>query len=327
VPARAIVVRAFGSPEVLRLEAVETRQPGAAEILVRVRAGGVNPVDAYIASGNYARKPALPYTPGSDGAGDVEGVGADITDLAPGDRVYIAGDNTTPGGAGTFADYALCRRAQLHRLADRVSYSQGAALGVPYATAYRALFFRAAARPDETVLVHGATGGVGVAAVQLAAAHGMTVIGTGGSSRGLDIVRAQGARVAVDHTAPGYLDEILRATGGRGVDVILEMAAHVNLDRDLGLLARGGRVVVIGSRGRVEIDARQAMARDAAVLGMLLFNAPAAELASIHAAIEAGLASGALNPVVGREWPLADAPRAIEAVLQPGAVGKIVLVP
>jgi NADPH2:quinone reductase len=304
---------------------VAARQPGSGEILVRVRAAGVNPVDAYIASGNYARKPALPYTPGSDGAGDVEAVGAGITDLEAGARVYIAGDNTTPGGVGTFAEYAICNRAQLHRLADRISYAQGAALGVPYATAYRALFFRAAARPAETVLVHGATGGVGIAAVQIAVAHGMTVIGTGGSARGLELVRAQGAHAVVNHTASGYLDEVMQATRGRGVDIVLEMAAHLNLDKDLGLLARGGRVVVIGNRGRVEIDARQAMARDAAVLGMLLFNAPAAELVAIHAALEAGLASGALNPVVGRELPLADAPKAIETILQPGALGKIVL--
>jgi NADPH2:quinone reductase len=325
VSARAIVVRQFGSPDVLQLEDVAARQPGSGEILVRVRAAGVNPVDAYIASGNYARKPALPYTPGSDGAGDVEAVGAGVTDLRVGDRVYIAGDNTAPGGAGTFAEYAICSRPQLHRLANRISYAQGAALGVPYATAYRALFFRAAARPAETVLVHGATGGVGIAAVQIAVAHGMPVIGTGGSARGLEIVRSQGAHAVVNHTTPGYLDEVMQATGGRGVDVVLEMAAHLNLDKDLGLLARGGRVVVIGNRGRVEIDARQAMARDAAVLGMLLFNASAAELVSIHAALEAGLTSGALNPVVGRELPLADAPRAIETVLQPGALGKIVL--
>jgi NADPH2:quinone reductase len=327
VSARAIVVRKFGNPDVLQVEDVAARQPGPGEILVRVHAAGVNPVDAYIASGNYARKPALPYTPGSDGAGVVAAVGAGVTDLGPGDRVYIAGDNTTPGGAGTFTEYAICGRAQLHHLADRVSYAQGAALGVPYATAYRALFFRAGARPAETVLVHGATGGVGIAAVQIAVTHGLTVIGTGGSVRGMEIVRAQGAHAVVNHRAPGYLDEVMQATAGRGVDIVLEMAAHLNLDKDLGLLARGGRVVVIGNRGRVEIDARQAMARDAAVLGMLLFNAPPAELSSIHAALEAGLASGALHPVVARELPLADAPAAIEAVMQPGALGKIVLVP
>jgi NADPH2:quinone reductase len=199
-------------------------------------------------------------------------------------------------------------------------------MGVPYGTAYRALFMRAAARPAETLFVHGATGGVGIAAVQLARAAGLTVIGSGGTERGLELVRHLGASAVVNHKEPNYLEQVMRATNGRGVDVILEMAAHINLDKDLGLLSPRGRVVVIGNRGRVEIDARQTMARDAAILGMTLFNVPPPELASIHAALVAGLANGSLNPVVGREMPLSDAPRAHEAVMEPGALGKIVLV-
>jgi NADPH2:quinone reductase len=197
---------------------------------------------------------------------------------------------------------------------------------VPYATAYRALFDRAQVRPGETALVHGATGGVGIAAVELAHAHGLRVIGTGGTDRGRQAAREHGAEVVVNHTAPDYLSEIKAATGGRGVDVIIEMAAHINLDKDLSLLAPRGRVVVVGNRGRVEIDARQAMVRDAAILGMTLFNATDADLASIHAALVDGLANGTLNPLIGREMPLADAARAHAAVMQPGAHGKIVLV-
>jgi NADPH2:quinone reductase len=323
---RAVVVREFGGPDLMRVEERPLPRPAAGEILVRVHAAGVNPVDTYIRSGAYARKPTLPYVPGSDGAGEVEAVGADVTAFKHGDRVYIAHDNVAQAGAGTYAEYALCVPAQLHRLPGRVAFGQGAALGVPYGTAYRALFIRGGARPAETVLVHGATGGVGIAAVQFAKAYGLTVIGTGGTERGLELVRAQGADVVVNHREAGYLEAITRATGGRGVDVILEMAAHLNLDKDLGLLARGGRVVVIGNRGRVEIDARQTMGRDGAILGMTLFNAAPAELAAIHAAIGAGLTTGALNPVVGREMPLSEASRAHEAVLEPGALGKIVLV-
>jgi NADPH:quinone reductase len=140
-------------------------------------------------------------------------------------------------------------------------------------------------------------------------------------------VREQGADVVANHRAPAYLDEIVRATGGRGVDVVVEMAAHINLDKDLSLLAPRGRVVVVGNRGRVEIDARQAMSRDAAILGMTLFNAADADVASIHAALGAGLANGTLTPVIGREFPLAEAARAHEAVMQSGALGKIVLLP
>jgi NADPH2:quinone reductase len=323
---RAILVREFGGPDVLKLENVPTPQPGPAEVVVRVRAAGVNPVEAYVRAGTYPRLPKLPYTPGSDGAGEVETVGAEVKDFKRGDRVYIAGDNVSAAGAGAYAEYALCSRAMLHRLPPNVSFGQGAAIGVPYATAYRALYIRADARPAETVLVHGATGGTGIAAVQIARARGLRVIGTGGTERGIALVREQGAALVVNHREPKYLDAVLQATDGRGVDVVLEMAAHVNLDKDLSVLAPRGRVVVIGNRGRVEIDARQAMGRDAAILGMTLFNASPAELVSIHAALIAGLANGSLNPVVGREIPLSEAARAHEAVMESGALGKIVLV-
>ena len=323
---KAIVVREFGKSEVMKLEAnAPDPMPGPGHVLVRIRAAGVNPVDSYIHTGTHARKPSLPYTPGFDGAGEVERVGADVKGLAPGDRVYIGGPGHLPGGCGTYAERALCPPAHVHRLPDRTSFQQGAALGVPYATAYRSLFQRAAARPGETVLVHGATGGVGIACVELAHARGLRVIGTGGTDAGLASVREHGADVVLNHRAEGYSDEIMKATGGKGVNVIVEMAAHVNLDRDLTLLSKHGRVVVVGNRGRVEIDARQAMGRDAAVLGMMLFNTTDSDLAEIHAAITAGLADGTLNPVVGRELPLADAARAHEAVMEPGARGKIVL--
>ena len=323
---KAVIVRQFGGLEVLRVEDVPDPKPGPSQVLVHIRAIGVNPVDTYVRTGTYARyKPALPYIPGSDAAGEVESIGADVKGSASGDRVYIYG--TAAGYVGAYAERAVCTSAQVHRLTPRTSFAQGAAIGVPYATAYRALFHRAGARPAETVLVHGATGGVGLAAVQIAHAHGMTVVGTGGTVRGLEAVRSNGADFVANHREPDYLDEIMRATGGRGVDVVLEMAAHVNLDKDLSLLAPRGRVVVVGNRGRVEIDPRQTIGRDAAILGMTLFNVSDADLASIHAALAAGLANGTLNPVVGREMPLADVAKAHQAVMEPGALGKIVLVP
>ncbi|HEY2905916.1 MAG TPA: NADPH:quinone reductase [Vicinamibacterales bacterium] len=323
---KATRVHEFGGPDVMRFEEVGDLAPGPHQALVRIHAAGVNPVDAYIRTGTYARKPPLPYTPGSDGAGEIEAVGAGVDAFKRGDRVYIAGFGANAGGAGTYAEYALCTADQLYRLPARASFAQGAALGVPYATAYQALFHRAQARPAETVLIHGATGGVGIAAVELAHARGLRVVGTGGTEKGLKAAREHGADVVVNHKTPNYVDEIKKATGGRGVDVVIEMAAHINLDTDLSLLAPRGRVVVVGNRGRVEIDPRQAMGRDAAILGMTLFNATPAEIASIHAALVAGLENGTLNPVIGREMPMADAARAHEAVMEPGALGKIVLV-
>ena len=320
---RAICVREFGGPEVLHLEQLPDPLPGRAEVLVRVRAAGVNPVDTYIRTGTHAYKPALPYIPGSDAAGDVESVGADVKGLAPGDRVYFF--RTAAGHQGAYAERAICSPAQLFRLPPRASFAQGAAIGVPAATAYRALFHKAGARPGETVLVHGATGGVGLAAVQLAHAHGMTVVATGGTDQGLALVRSQGANVTVNHRDPDHVKQVVDATGGRGVDVVLEMLANVNLDADLTLVAPRARVVVVGNRGRVDIDPRRAMTREITILGMSLFNASDQELASIHAALGAALDNGTLAPVIARELPLEEAPRAHVAVLEPGALGKIVL--
>jgi NADPH2:quinone reductase len=319
---KAIRVNDFGGPEVLKLEDVADLQAGAGQAVVRVKAVGVNPYDTYMRQGTYAIKPPLPYTPGSDAAGTVDSVGDGVEGLAPGDRVYVGGTLT-----GAYAEQTLAEAWQVHPLPPNVSFAQGAGINVPYATAFRALLQIACALPGETVLIHGASGGVGVAGVQLARAAGMTVIGTGGTERGRELAAVQGAHHVLDHHSPGYLDELMELTGGRGVDVILEMLANVNLAKDLTVLALEGRVVVIGNRGTIEINPREIMRRDAAVLGMVLFNASRQELVSIHAGLVAGLENGSLRPVVGKELPLAEAPQAHRAVMEPGAFGKIVLVP
>jgi NADPH:quinone reductase len=319
---KAIRVHEFGGPEVLRLEDVEEPKPGAGQVLVRVRAVGVNPVDTYIRTGTHAVRPPLPFTPGLDAAGTVEAAGEGVGRVGAGERVYVAGS-----ASGTYAELCVCEEWQVHRLPEGVSFAQGAGVNTPYATAYRALFQRARGAAGEWVLVHGASGGVGTAAVQLARAAGLYVIGTGGTDEGRRLVGEQGAHHVLDHHAPGYLEEALALTGGRGVDVILEMLANVNLDKDLNVLAKGGRVAVVGSRGPVEINPRALMTRDASVVGLTLFNVSPQETAGIHAAVVAGLENGTLRPVVGREMPLADAARAHEAVLRPGAHGKIVLIP
>ena len=317
---KAIRVKEFGGPEVLQLEDVPTPQPGPGEVLMRIYATGINPVETYIRAGKYARLPKLPYTPGNDGAGVVEQAGANVTEFKAGDRVYTAGSVT-----GTYAEFTLCKKEQVHPLPANVSFAQGAALGTPYATAYRGLLQRAVAKPGETALVHGASGGVGIAAVQLARAHGLRVFGTAGSQEGLRLVREQGAHEVFDHRTPDHFDQVMKATGGHGIDVIVEMLANVNLGKDLTILAKGGRVVIIGSRGPAEINPRDTMQRDADIRGMILPNTPPAEMASIHAALVAGLEEGALRPVIGKEFPLADAAEAHRAVMEPGALGKIVL--
>src|SRR5499425_1650583 len=245
---KAIRVSAYGGPSVLKLEEIPAPQPGATQVLVRNHAVGVNPVDTYLRSNTDNRGPKLPYTPGSDTAGVVEAVGNGVTSVKPGDRVYVGGTVS-----GAYAELSLCGETQVHALPSSASFAQGAAMNVPYATAFHALFHRAHGEAGESVLVHGASGGVGIGAVQLARARGMTVIGTAGTDKGRRLVLEQGAHHALDHTAPGYLDELLKLTGGKGVDVVLEMLANVNLSKDLGILAMNGRIVVIGNRGTIEI--------------------------------------------------------------------------
>lgn len=320
----AIVVNRFGGPEVLELQELPDPVAGPGEVLIENRAAGVNPVDAYIRAGQYARLPTLPYIPGWDGAGVVRAVGAGVTDFSPGDRVYFSG--TTAGrSAGAYATLVVCAAHQVHSLPERLSFAQGAAIGVPYATAHRALFGRAQARAGETVMIHGASGSVGLAALQLARAHGCTVIGTAGSDAGLALIKAQGANHAVRHGTPDTVKEIQAIGAGRGVDVIIEMLANVNLDTDLGLLAVSGRVVVVGNRGRVEIDARQTMAKETAILGMSLWHLSDEQLSNLQDQMAAGFAGGTLTPVIGSELPISDAAKAHAQVFGSGTTGKIVL--
>jgi NADPH2:quinone reductase len=319
---KAIQVHRFGGPEVLTLEEIPTPKPGPGEVLVHVRAAGVNPYDTYMRAGTYAVKPPLPYTPGSDAAGTVEAIGPGVTKVKPGDRVYTA---TTITGA--YAEYALARESQVYPLPEKISFAQGAGLWVPYGTAYTALHHHAHARPGETLLVHGASGGVGTAAVQFARAEGLTVIGTAGTQRGLELVKKEGGHHVFDHTKAGYAEEIQKLTAGKGVNVVLEMLANVNLATDLKLLAQYGRVVVIGNRGEITINPRELMLRRAMVRGFTLWATTEAESAEIHAAIAAGLDNGTLRPIVGKEFALKDAPKAHQEVITPGAFGKIVLIP
>ncbi len=310
---RAVRVHEFGDPDVLQVEEVPPPEPVEGEVLVRVQAAGVNPFEAYVRAGRYTELPALPYTPGCDAAG---------VRVDTGERVYV-----TDSLSGTYAEYALCSAEAVRPLPDALSYAQGAAIGVPYFTAYRALIQRAAPTAGERVLIHGASGGVGIATVQLAVAAGLDVVGTAGSEAGSDLVSAQGAVRVLDHRDPEHVDVALELTGGKGFDIIIEFLASVNLGNDLKLLAQRGRVVVVGSRGSVDVDARDLMNAEGAVLGMRTPNARPEEAAAARAAVDAGLRSGVLKPVVGRELPLADAPRAHSLIMGRPALGKLVLVP
>lgn len=318
---KAISVHQFGDPQVMHLESVDELLPSTDQLLIKIMAIGVNPVDAYIRSGVYPLNPVLPYTPGFDAAGVVKSVGKNVKHFKTGQRVFLTGSLS-----GCYAEYALCEESQVHPLSDRTSYSQGASIGIPYGAAYYGLFLRAAAKPGETLLVHGASGAVGIASIQLAKAAGIRVIGTAGSEAGRSLIKEVGADEVLDHSVPDYLDRVGDFTCHRGIDVILEMLANINLGQDLKLLSRKGRVVVIGSRGEVSINPRDIMGRDAAILGMSLFNATAEQKEQIYAAISAGLKNETLSPVVGKTFKLSEAPEAHRSIMESGAYGKTIMV-
>lgn len=317
---KAIVVKEFGAPEVMNLEEIETPEPNEDQVLVRVKAAGVNPVDTYIRTGTYAQKPDLPYTPGKDAAGIVKKIGANVKNFAVGDRVL-----TADSVSGTYAEFCVCEERHLIKLPENVSFEQGAGVFVPYATAYRALFQKAKAQAGETVLIHGASGGVGTAAIQWAKNTGLTVIGTASSEEGKRLVAEQGADFVFDHSHENYLNKIFEATNGKGVEIIIEMLANVNLVKDFDILAKFGRIIVVGNRGSLDFNPRLTMGKDASIHGLALFNAPTDEMKEIHEAIFDGLSKGFLNPIVGKKFALADAVKAHHEVIESKAFGKIVL--
>ncbi len=319
---KAIRVHEFGAPEVMLLEDIEQPEPTGTQVLVKVKAVGVNPVETYFRAGQYPVLPPLPYTPGKDAAGFVEAVGDGVTKWKVDDRVYTANSIS-----GTYAEHTLCEEIDLGRLPDNVGFEQGAGIWTPYATSYRALFQKANAKKGGTVLVHGASGAVGVAAIQWAKNAGLRVFGTASSFEGTALVTKQGADAVFDHSSPDHFAEVTEATGGKGVDVIIEMLANENLERDFECLAMFGRVVVVGNRGSLDFNPRVIMGKDAAVYGMALFNSLQPDRDEIHQAIFDGLTNGFLEPVIRKALPLAEAVTSHHEVIEDKAFGKIVLIP
>lgn len=317
-----IEVREFGDPGVLQPAQREVPAPEHDEVLLEVEAIGVNPVDTYVRAGTYPVLPELPYVPGKDVAGRIIEVGDSVKRWRQGDRVYSAG--TRSGG---YAQYAVCHQSQVFSLPENMDFAAGAAVGVPGAAAWRALFTRARARERERVLVHGASGSVGMIVVQLAISRGLEVYGTAGTARGIEQVERTGVRRVYDHCDPGYLAAIREDIGEKGFDVIVEMLANVNLVSDLELLGRKGRVVIVGSRGTIAIDPRATMAKETEILGMSLFNSTEDEMKEAHIGLYRLMCERRLAPPVACTLRLEQAALAHEKIAAGGNCGKIVLLP
>ncbi|MBI3941383.1 MAG: NADPH:quinone reductase [Chloroflexi bacterium] len=320
---KAIRVENFGDPDVMKLTEVPTPTPQAGQALVRIHAAGLNPYDTYIRSGQYARLPHLPYTPGGDGAGIVAVLGEGVTRFKVGDRVWIGG----LGGDmnGTYAEYANAPEGNLGHLPDALSYEQGAAIWVPYSTAYRAIYQRANVRAAETVFINGGSGGVGTACIQLLKAIGTRIAATAGTDERCDHLRRLGVELAINYKTQDYVDLVKQWTSGKGVNVVLEMVAGKNLGRSLQVLTTGGRLVIIGSRSPTEINPRDIMSRETTVTGVMLFNATGQEMQQLYAGLEAGMTNGTISPIVGTSLPLAEAPQAHRMVGASSIFGNLVL--
>jgi NADPH2:quinone reductase len=318
---KAIRVRQFGPPEVMVLEEVADPVPAAGQVVIRVLAAGANPLDTYLRAGmkigDYS--PVLPWTPGNDAAGVVESVGAGVFSVKPGDRVYAQ------PLTGAYAERALCQASQVYPLPDNVTFPEATCINVPCRTAYYALFELGRAQSGQVVFVHGASGSVGNAAVQLAADAGLTVIGTAGTDEGSSLVKKLGAHHVFNHRQSDYLEKIRAAAGG--VDLILEMAASANLNHDIGLIKPGGRIIVIGGGRPVEIDPVGIIGAGVNIIGVRLSLIGAELNQKIHSELRQRLSEGKLKPVVDEEIPLAEAARAHHAVSQSGSLGKICLIP
>jgi len=317
---KAIVVSAYGGPDKLELKEIQDPDPGQGEILLAIKSAGINPVDTYHRSGTMGYAPELPFTPGLDGAGIIIECGKGVNNFSPGDRIYCGGSLT-----GTYAEKAICRENQVHSLPENSSFSSGAALHVPYATAYYALFIRGDAQAGETVLIHGASGAVGIAAVQWALQSGLQVIGTAGSPRGIRLLENFGTHLVVDHTADDYQNQISSFAGTEGIPLVIEMLANVNLQNDMDFLSSFGRVVVVGNRGTTSINPRTLMTKNASIRGMTLLNATEKELQHIHSQIYDSLKKGEIDPIIQNSYPLSEAGTAHREVIESPSCGKIVL--
>lgn len=321
---KAIRVHQFNMPNAMTVEDIPAPQPGPGQIRIRVKNAGINPNETYVLTGTYAfYTPELPFTPGFDGAGVIDALGEGVTGFAPGDRVWIAGFMAAHN-TGTYAEQVVVSADAVQALPDNISFAQGAALGIPATAAYRAIYLRGEVKAGDCVLIHGASGGVGLLAIQMAKAQGAVVIGTASSEEGRQLILNMGADHAMEHLSRESLEELRRLTGGKGPSVIIEFLANVNLALDMEVIARYGRIVVVGNRGTIEVNPRLLMGKDSEIRGLGVPNYTAEEYRQSFRVINDLMIQGKLLPVVGRRFSLEEANSAHKVILEQKTRGKLV---
>ena len=322
---RAVVCRTLGTPDVLAIETKDDAPLGPSDVRIEIAAAGVNFPDLLMVAGGYQLKPPLPFVPGMESAGTVSEVGSTVTSWRPGDRV-IARQRT-----GAFAERAVVMSDALSRLPETFSFEEGATFFVGFSTAWNGLVTRAAIKPGERVLITGAGGGVGLAAVTLAAHLGAQVVAAASSEAKRDAARNAGAAHAIDTLAPDFDKQVQAATDGRGADVIYDPVGlpPLTLVRSAAFAAR---ILIIGFTGGTipEWPANRVLLKCISLIGVRAgewsrqFTHVRGEETE---ALLAHAASGALRPHVTRRFALTDAADALRALADRSAIGRMVIVP
>ena len=322
---KAVVCEAFGGPEVLKLREVpDPPPPGPGEVRVRLLARGVQYVDVLMLAGKYQFRPEPPFIPGNEGAGEVVAVGPDVARFKPGDLVL------SRQRLGAFAELANARAEDCEPLPAGMSLEGAAGFRSAYGTAYHALMQRGRLQPGEWVLIHGAAGGIGIPAIQLARLHGATVIATAGTEEKRQACLAEGADYAID-TRDGFRDQVMDLSGGRGVDIVYDPVNGPTFEESLRVLAWCGRILILGFVGGAPALARTnyLLIKGIEAIGVRIggLNEFAPETAAANMRTLLSLAGeGKLVPHVWRRFPLAEAAAALDAVIARQVIGKAVLV-
>jgi NADPH2:quinone reductase len=296
------------------------------QIAVDVKAAGCNFFDILLVQGRYQVKPQFPFIPGGEIAGVVDEVGAGVSGFAPGDRVLAA----VP--VGGYAERIALPASLAHRMPENLSFEEGAALPIVYPTSYAGLVYRAALQPGETLLVHAAAGGVGLAAVQIGKALGARVIATAGGKEKLHVALEAGADIGIDYSEEDFVERVKEHTNGRGADVIYDSVGGDIFDRSLKCIAWNGRLLVIGfASGTIpKVAANRILLKNISVMGLHWGAYARHEPARVPETFDALFqlyAEGKIRPVIYRRYPLEQAPAALAALGSRKSHGKVVLCP
>ena len=321
---KAVLCKAFGPADTLVLEEVASPEPKKNEILIDVHAAAVNFPDTLIIEGKYQFKPPFPFSPGGEAAGVVAAVGEKVSHLKPGDRVMAL------TGWGSFAEQVAVPSYNVMPIPKGIDFNSAAAFGMTYGTSMHALKQRANLQPGETLLVLGASGGVGLAAVEIGKAMGARVIAAASSAEKLEVAKAAGADALINYSEENLKDRVKELTGGQGADVIYDPVGGDLFDAAIRSIAWNGRLLVVGfASGRIpELPVNLALLKGAAVVGVF-WGAFAQRQPQDNAAnfeqLFAWHAEGKLKPLVSQTFPLAQGAAAIDALGQRKAVGKVVV--